>query len=243
MNKRRYSPGYAYRIVVQPLLARISVGLTFCVLFTAYAYAAPGIPAPDWLKRTKIAEKMVVNGIPSKVEYFEAERDVEEVLKYYRRRWSAMYAGHSGYREAHVEPWHIISRLEQRHLLTVQVRSSSALSADGYLAVADLDEIDTEKGDPEDIPKMAGSKVIDSNTSFDPGKKGEVVMLANKFSVAINGNFYRDHYSTRGWGALQDQELGGARVMAFRRFGTEVRLVVKESDMGSVVVINRVTSD
>lgn len=243
MNKRRYSPGYAYRIVVHPLLARISLGLIFCMLFTAHVYAAPSIPAPDWLKRTAIAEKMVVNGIPSKVEYFEAERDVEEVLKYYRRRWSGMLAGHSGYREAHVKPWHIISRLEQRHLLTVQVRDSSALSADGYLAVADLDEVGTEKTDLDDIPKMAGSKVIDSNTSFDPGKKGEVVMLANKFSVVVNGNFYRDHYSTRGWGTLQDQKLAGAQAMAFRRFGTEVRLVIKESDMGSVVVINRVTSD
>lgn len=186
---------------------------------------------------------MIVNGIPSRVVYFEAERDVEEVLQYYRRTWQGLYAGRAGYREAHVEPWHIISRLEQRHLLTVQVRSSSALSADGYLAVAELDEIDNENKAADDIPKMAGSKVINSNTSFDPGKKGEVLMIANKFSVDVNSRFYRDHYSDRGWGTLQDQELGDARAMAFRRFGTEVRLVVKKSDMGSVVVINRVSSD
>ncbi|MDY0184401.1 MAG: hypothetical protein RBR43_00805 [Desulfuromonadaceae bacterium] len=206
-------------------------------------YSAPTIPAPQWIKRTAVAEKMLVNGIPSKVEYFEADRDVEEVLKFYRKTWQSQYAGHAGYREAHVEPWHVISRLEQRHLLTVQVRQSNALSADGYLAVANLDEIDTKTSVAADIPKLAGSKVLNQNTSFDPGKKGEVVMLANKFSVATNGQFYRDHYSDRGWGVLQDQELPGARAMAFRRFGAEVRLVVNKTAVGSVVVINRVTSD
>jgi len=213
------------------------------MLLSANLHAAPDFPAPDWLERTAIAEKMIIHGIPSQVEYFEAERDMDEVLEFYRRRWQGNYAGHAGYREAHVEPWHVISRLEERHLLTVQVRRQSALNADGYLAIADLDEIGTEKSAAKDIPKMTGTKVLNHNTSFDPGKKGEVMMLANKFSVSVNGEFYRDYYSERGWGVLQDQKLTDARAMAFRRFGSEVHLVVKKSDMGSVVVINRVTSD
>jgi len=221
----------------------VELALIFCLLISADLHAAPAFPAPDWLKRTAIAEKMIINGIPSQVEYFEAERDVDAVLGFYRSSWQGNYAGHAGYREAHVEPWHVISRLEQRHLLTVQVRRQSALNADGYLAIADLDEIGAEQSASDSIPKMAGTKVVNHNISFDPGQKGEVVMLANKFSVDTNGRFYRDYYRDRGWATLQDQELSDARAMTFRRFGSEVRLVVKKSDMGAVVVINRVTSD
>lgn len=234
---------YLYRPAIQRSILRMALALTFCVLFAAKLHAAPDFPAPDWLKRTAIAEKMVIHGIPSQVEYFEAERDVDAVLEFYRRRWQGDYAGHAGYREAHVEPWHVISRLQERHLLTVQVRRQSALNADGYLAIADLDEIDAEQATSDTIPKMAGTKVLNYNTSFDPGKKGEVVMLANKFSVDTNGRFYRDYYTNRGWATLQDQALSDATAMAFRRFGSEVRLVVKKSNMGAVVVINRVTSD
>lgn len=239
----RYPPGSS-TCAPRVLLHQIAVvTLLLSVFGPAVGYCTPTIPAPAWIKRTAVAEKMLVNGIPSKVEYFESDRDMDEVLKFYRKTWQSQYARHAGYREAHVEPWHVISRLEQRHLLTVQARQSSSRSADGYLAVANLDEIDTKTSVAADIPKLAGSKILNQNTSFDPGKKGEVVMLANKFSVAANGQFYLDHYSDRGWGVLQDQELPGARAMAFRRFGAEVRLVVNKSALGSVVVINRVTSD
>lgn len=234
---------YFYFSVIQRCILYMTLALIFCMLSAPMLHAAADFPAPDWLRRTPIAEKMIIHGIPSQVEYFEAERDVDAVLEFYRQRWQGNYAGHAGYREAYVDPWHVISRLEERHLLTVQVRRQSALNADGYLAIADLDEIGAEQSTSDSIPKMAGTKVLNHNTSFDPGKKGEVVMLANKFSVDTNGSFYRDYYRDRGWATLQDQELNDARAMAFRRLGSEVRLVVKKSDMGAVVVINRVTSD
>jgi hypothetical protein len=94
---------YSYYRDAHKGLAGAGAVLVFCLLLSADLHAAPDFPAPDWLKRTPVAEKMIIHGIPSQVVYFEAERDVEEVLEFYRRTWQGKYAGRSGYREAHVE--------------------------------------------------------------------------------------------------------------------------------------------
>ncbi len=207
------------------------------------SFSAVDIPVPSWLEKTSVAQKMVINGIPSTVYHFIADRDVEEVLKFYRQRWDESSAGRAGYREAMVAPWHVISRLDGRYLLTVQVQEKDKLLSMGYLAIADLKEIKREKNAHRSIPKLAGSKVVNDLVSYDPGKKAKTLMLVNEFSVATNGNFYHDYYLDRGWGQLQDQKLSDARVLAFSKSGAEVHLVINKTSSGSVVVMNQVVAD
>lgn len=205
--------------------------------------AEVGIPAPLWMEQTAIADRMVINGLPSTVHYFLADRKLEELLAFYRERWDESHAGRAGYREAAVAPWHIISRLEGRYLLTVQAREKDAFTTEGFLAIADLRQIEQKSDGGKRIPRLAGSEIVNDLTSYDPGKKGRTLMMVNDFSVSRNGNYYRDYYLDRGWGLLQDHENNGARVLSFRRSGKEAHIVITPASGGAVTVMNLVEAD
>ena len=200
---------------------------------------AIAVPSPPWMERTAIAEKMIVNGIPSTVHYFQAKRSLEEVLIFYRSRWAEDGTGNPGYREAEAPPWHVISRLEDRYLLVVQAKGAAAAS-EGYLAITDLQEIDVKNEMGSNIPRLQGSDVVNDLTSTDPGSKGRTVMLFNGFSVPRNSDYYREYYLGRGWGEVVDQETDDARVLVFGRDGSQAHLVISPSGAKTQVVMTLV---
>lgn len=235
-------------ISVGKLCRRMISSSLFCSLLLLLVmdgdcFAAPTIPIPSWMERTAIARKMVVNGLPSEVHSFEAGRGLDELLRFYRQRWRTGNDGKPGYRVVTSESWYVISRLEGRYLLTVQARAKNTFVTEGFLAVADLNELENNDPSKERIPKMAGSRVVNDTTSYDPGKKGRTLMIINNFSVSTNSTFYQDHYLDRGWGLLENQDFNGAQVLAFRRIGREAHLVIRDSGEGSVVVMNLVEND
>jgi hypothetical protein len=230
---------------------RIRAGLgCFLLLWAAVlagsptvSHAAVEIPTPSWMEKTGVANKMIINGLTSTVQHFHADRKLKELLEFYRQRWDESYAGRSGYREAAVAPWHVISRLQGHYLLTVQAKATDALTCEGYLAVGDLGDVRKKKDSDPSVPKMEGSKVINDTVSFDPGKKGRTVMIVNDFSVSRNGVFYRHYYLDRGWGRLRDQANDGAQVLGFRRFGQQVQIVVTRYGSKTVTVLNLMETD
>ncbi len=226
-------------------------GLCFLLLFWVAAIAGiPGesraavdIPSPDWLDRTPIANNMVINGLPSMVYYFETSRKMEELLEFYRQRWDESAAKKAGYREATAGPWHVISRLEGRYLFTVQAQQKDSFTTKGYLAIGDLQAIDRHNDPGKGVPKMNGSKVINDLTSYDPGKKGRTLMIANNFSVSGNSDYYRNYYLSRGWGQLIDQAGNDSQVLAYSRYGKEAHLVITKAGGSTMVVMNLIEND
>ena len=209
----------------------------------AAGHAGVDIPVPAWMTTTAIADEMVINGLPSRVRYFHADRPLGDLLAFYRQRWDERPAGRAGFRQAAVDPWSVISRLEGPYLLTVQARTSNALTCEGFLAIGDLGAIRQRMTRDDSVPQMAGSRVVNDLTSTDPGRKGRTLMIVNAYSVSRNRDFYRDHFLDRGWGRLQDQARGGAHVLAFRKLGQEAHIVIKPSRQGAVTVMNLVTTD
>lgn len=208
----------------------------------AASSAAVAVPSPPWMERSAVAEKLIVNGIPSTVHHFQAQRSLEEVLMFYRSHWAGDGTGTPGYREAEVPPWHVISRLEGRHLLVVQAKKAADVS-EGYLAITDLQEIDVKHELGSKIPRLQGSEVVNDLTSIDPGSKGRTVMLFNGFSVARNSDYYREHYLGRGWGKVVDQETDDARVLVFGSDGRQAHLVISPSGARTQVVMNLVDGE
>ena len=215
------------------------------VLFglAAGAQGAVTVPAPSWLERTAIADKMVINGLPSTVHHFQANRKLEELLEFYRSRWRANAPGEIGYKEARVAPWHVISRLEGRYLLTVQAKAKDAFSCEGYLAIADLERAETARKRRDNLPRLKGSDIVNDHASFDPGSKARTVLLVNSSSVAGNSDFYRDYYLSRRWGQMVDRQAGDARVLVFGKGGSQVHLVISPSAGKTQVVMNLVDPD
>lgn len=226
-------------------ISRLVIVAAAALLWTASgAYGAARIPAPSWMEQTAVAEKMLINGLPSQVHAFTAERRLDEVLQYYRIRWREGGSG-AGYKEAEAAPWHIISRLEDgRFLLTVQAKERDRSGCEGYLAIADLQGVKIGNDrNASGIPRLHGSEIVNEHHSFDPGSKGRTVMLVNTSSVSGNGDFYRDYYLGRDWGQLFDQATGDARVLAFGKGGSQVHLVISPSGGKTQVVMNLVDSD
>ncbi len=211
--------------------------------FPGKSVAAVDIPVPSWLKRTAVAQNMVINGLPSVVYYFETNRNMEELLDFYRQKWDESAEKRAGYREAKAGPWHVISRLEGRYLFTVQAQQKDSFTTKGYLAIGDLQAIDRHNEPGKGVPKMNGSKVINDLTSYDPGKKGRTLMIANNFSVSGNSDYYRNYYLSRGWGQLIDQAGENSQVLAFGRSGEEAHLVISNAGGSTMVVMNLIGND
>lgn len=236
----KYRPAGRFGCVAAVALLLLAAGMAGK---PGVGHAAIEIPVPAWVTTTAIADQMVINGLPSTVRYFHADRPLEEVLAFYRERWDERYAGRAGFREAAVDPWHVISRLDGLYLLTVQARETNALTCEGFLAVADLEDIRKRPARDDSVPQMAGSRVVNDLTSTDPGREGRTLMIVNDFPVSRNRDYYRDYFLDRGWGRLQDQAQGDAHVLSFRRLGKEAHIVIKPTSTGAVTVMNLVTTD
>ena len=220
-------------------------GLILSLLFSALlvisntAHAAPEeFPAPSWLNRVQVGEKMIINGIPSVVQHFEAYEEINELLEFYRKEWNDSTSETPGYREAQVAPWYIISRLEGSYLYTVQVQEEGAFKIRGYLAIADLKAMKKTLKNNSLVPRMSGSRIVNDVTSFDPGKKGRTLMLVNTFSVASNANFYRNHYLERGWATQMDSNSEEAFILVFRKRSKEAHLVLNHIQGSTQIVMN-----
>lgn len=208
---------------------------------TAGSFAAARFPAPSWLEQTAVADKMIINGLPSTVHVFQAERKLTELLQFYRNRWHEGGIGEIGYKEAEVAPWHVLSRLEEgRYLLTVQAKEKDSLTCEGYLAIADLREVKAGKNSGGHVPRPHGSDIVNDFKSFDAGSTGRSVMLVNNSSVAGNSDYYRDYYLGRDWGQVVDQETGDARVLVFGKGSSQVHLVISPAGSKTRVVMNLV---
>jgi len=227
-----------------PLVWCIFLCIFGSVAIPIYARAEVEIPVPSWMDTVTVADKMIINGLPSTVKYFKSDKGLEELLRFYRQRWQVGEGGKQGYKEVNFPPWHILSRLEdKRYLLTVQATSSDALTSNGYLAVADLKGVKKKSDRAGSIPKMKGSRIVNDLTSFDPGRKGRTVLAVNKYSVESNSEYYRNYYSGRGWGKSIDIENDGAQVLAFSRFGKEAHFVISRNFGSTQVVMNFIESN
>lgn len=224
---------------VSGLLKRVLQLLLVLLLLCSTVYAAPEeIPVPSWLQPATVGEKMVINGLPSTVYRFETHETVEALLGFYRDQWRGK--GKNGYREAHVEPWYVLSRLENNYLYTVQVKEEGSFSISGYLAVGDLAAMRKTLKNDKPVPLMDGSTVLNDVISFDPGKKGRTVMLANKYSASGNSQFYRNYFRDRGWATLMDSSSDESFVLAFKKRNLETHLVISTVQGVTHVVMNMV---
>lgn len=221
--------------------------LFFCSLAVLWVptvfSAAAKIPTPSWMETAPVANTMIINGLPSTVHFFKADRKLDDLFEYYRRQWRGGSEDRSAYREVDAAPWHVIAKLDGRYLLTVQARSKDSFSSEGYLAVGDLKAYQGNKERGGRVPKMKGSKVLNDLTSYDPGKKGRTLLVVNTYSVESNSEFYRKHYLSRGWGQIMDQGSENARVLAFRRFGKEAHLVISSPGERTSIVMNLFEGD
>lgn len=218
----------------------VFMGLPCMVLWSAIALAAPKFPPPPGSKIGLIAESMVFNGIEMDVRQFNSKRSVEEVLEFYREFWPKGTEKQPGYTETDaLEPWQLITRVEDGYLMTVQVTAAGRRGSTGLLGMSRLPNPEKLPKLGKNIPKMSGSRVFNDIKTKDIGKDGRTVALLNDFTVENNANFYRDYYSGHGFGLDMDKTVSGgdSHALRFSKRGQVVTIVINKTAEGTVVVI------
>lgn len=218
----------------------VFMGLPCMMLWSGIVFAAPKFPPPPGSKIGLIAESMVFNGVEMDVRQFNSKRSVEEVLEFYREFWPKGTEKQPGYTETDaLEPWQLITRVEDGYLMTVQVTAAGRRGSTGLLGMSKLPNPEKLPKLGKNIPKMSGSRVFNDIKTKDIGKDGRTVALLNDFTVENNANFYRDYYSGHGFGLDMDKTVSGgdSHALRFSKRGQVVTIVINKTAEGTVVVI------
>lgn len=208
-------------------------------LYCSAIYAAPDFPPPPDSTLGRPGDNLVINGVPMDIRQFISRRSVDEVLEFYRNFWPKGTKKEPGFTETDaLTPWNIITRVEDGYLMTVQVTVNGDHGSTGLLGMSKLPDPENLPKLGKGFPKMRGSYIINDIHSKDIGKRGRTLQLSNEFSVENNANFYRDHYTNKGWGTDMDQAVSGGdtQTLRFSSGNKNVSIVIHRSQQGSIVI-------
>ncbi|MCG8378215.1 MAG: hypothetical protein MI865_01945 [Proteobacteria bacterium] len=225
------------------LLTRSCLVAILCLGLITTVDARTLLPAPPKAKIGMLGKKMTVNGMPMQIRQFSSKQSEQEVIEFYKNLWHD--DGENEFMGYHIskdlEPWTIITRIEENKLLTVQVKKDKGRQSSGYLSVSPLDpRLISKPG--EDFPFMKGSQVLSDVISEDYGKKGRNILIKNSKSIESNTVFYRQYYRRLGWQEVTEiPDMEKAQVMQFKRLNKHVTLVLKEEAGATIINSQSVT--
>lgn len=209
---------------------------------SAAVAGAPDFPAPPRAQVQWVSSNMVYNGRVMQVRTFNSRLSAERVLQFYRNLWKQGEKNRPGYRETDaLQPWQIISRIDEEYLLTVQVQQAGN-DSNGYLALSRLEDVLKPKPDDlgDGFPMMRGSDVLNDIVTPDFGKDGRTLLIQNDYTVSGNANYYRNWYEGRGWQLDMDMPSspGQQHVLAFSKGRKKVNLVITRQEGRTDIVAN-----
>lgn len=228
-------------------LQRLLLAVLLCIPAAAVLAGQPDFPAPPDARVETVGNNVVVSGNAMYIRQFSTGDRMEKVNRFYYRKWArGEDRREPGYVESDaMAPWHIISRVEDGYLMTVQIQPADNGGSWGYLAMS---RVDREKpawdGSPE-IPRMSDSRVLHHMESEDTGQQGQTVLMSNPHSLASNVNFYRRYYETRGWRVDLNQDIPVARmhILAFTNGRYKINIMLTGDGSKTNVVVNRISHD
>ncbi len=229
-------------MLLRGILLTLALGLPNAVV----AGKPPEFPPPPDARVDSMGTNTAVGGRATQIRQFFTPDRPEKVYEFYRQEWKRGEGKAPGFAETDaMEPWHIISRVEDGYLLTVQAQKADNGGTWGYLAMSRVDEVPEAPNDAPGVPKMSGTRVMQNMTSEDPGQTGTVVLLANDHSLTSNVNYYRQQYQAGDWRPDMDKAIPGAKmhVLAYTGGRSKVNIVLTGDDKETQVVINEVLHD
>ena len=209
------------------------------LLLSGNVHAAPKFPPPPDAKIGRVGDDMVVNGVAMNIRQFTSKDSVEEVLQFYRDLWPEGTPEKPGYTETDIlEPWRIITRVDNGYLMTVQVTEEGDNGSTGLLGMSRLPDPENLPKLGKGFPKLSGSYVTNDIQSSDIGKDGRTLQMMNKYSVERNANFYRSHFTGQGYGIDMDQTISGGDTtnLRFSNGNKNVTIVIHRTNDGSAVI-------
>jgi len=197
--------------------------LALLLLLAAPARAWTTVEAPPLATLEWVAQDMVYNGVPTCIQMFRSKAAPQEVLAYYRQRWTD--GGKQSYVENQLGPWKTISRAVGDIFVTVQVRPAGR-GSEGYLSQRPV------KTPPRPIlgqgfPLPPGSEVVNDILSRDGDRQGRTLLAFNQMSVDANAAYFRGTLGKDGWTvASEGRARNGGRQMVLQKGNQELSLAL-----------------
>lgn len=131
----------------------------------------PQMPRPE-AKYQGVAETIVYNGLPMRIQRFDGKQPPAQVLTFYRRLWAG--EGAAAPLEYSTGKWQVISAARSGCFYTVQVQSGGEGST-GFLAVSGAPSGPRTKVD-KPLPMLIGSTLLNDIEHRDTGKTGRTLV-------------------------------------------------------------------
>lgn len=193
----------------------------------------PEFPIPHIGQTHWVAENMRMNGIPMQIKELTTEQTPQQVIAFYKQRWSD---APPYFHEYEVGGMPAIATLRSGCFYTVQVMSYGR-GAKALLGVSTQPESGQAKKPGSGFPNMAGSTILNDVDHYDAGKTGRTIVLTNTYSPDANLNFYRRTMADEGWKAIMDRPVGGTKgishVLVLKRGYHEASLTISPGSAGT----------
>ncbi|WP_329718822.1 hypothetical protein [Ideonella sp.] len=156
----------------------------------------PSVPEPPRAKLEWVARDSVVNGLPTRIERFESELSVGEVLSFYRARWAGAKAGPP--RETSAGGWQGLSTLTGDFQIAVQVKSRKPSGSEGLISTAHFGGVRKDPI-PAQLPRFFDTKISQITESTDGPQRSQLVTMVSTESFDLNLQRWRGEWLRRGW--------------------------------------------
>jgi hypothetical protein len=212
---------WPYALVV---LVCVSLAHTADAATRAPTDACPAFPTPRKAKLVRVADNMLVNGVPMTIVRLESEEPLEAIQAFYRQSWASAEKRFAPI-EYELGPWQVIAAQRGECFYTAQLKNFGRTGSEGLLGVSAPPgkEVVTEA-----VPMLPGSRLLNDLAHNDGGKTARSVMLNNGFTPAANADFYRRNLESDGWKVSNhyrlDQPNQKGDVMVFRKGVRELSL-------------------
>jgi hypothetical protein len=188
--------------------AVVAVSLVAAPAWVSAAAALPVTPWPDVPDPPRshtewVARDARINGLPMRIEHFDSEVSVDEVLAFYQGAWARLPAG-----EAHLKrvgEWQTVSTISGPFQIAVQVRRGSAGGSQGLVSVSNRKEA-SKNWIPRDWPQWPGMRVNEVTDSVDGEHRSQMVAMVSTDNYDITVQRWRDEWKRRGYVLSQQAE-------------------------------------
>lgn len=174
-------------------------------------------------------------GLPVKTYTFSGNYEFEKVVSFYKKKWRPNK--NSGLKENYVEPWYILSRLNNKFLYSLQIKKISPFEVFGYISVSDTRELGKKRAQKY-IPALSGSTTLNDYPMNDLGKKGRVILLNNSHTIEANHDFYAHYYQSHGWNTDLSKQTVDSSLQVFKNGNKQAHIVISGQKGKIQVVIN-----
>lgn len=243
MNFLRYQQCYSARILYR--MFKVSVTIAISLAYSPVWSESPAqlierIQIPPEATMQIVSTNSVYNSVQSAMATISSTSSVDSVLDFYRSSWGVDAPEDiPAFIESQIPGWSLISKLEGRNNIVVQLNSSEPGTSVGFISVMAIDQqlpVEPHGVFSDLIP-------VTSNHSVDGVDVSLMRVYGSNASVFVTHGSLRQRLVEKGWNVMIDTDVEGSRVLILSQGSTRLEVsFVDSSRFASAVVVHRLTS-